>query len=97
MVVDIFKALDIEPNKPFQVTGQSRDVEFRITDELVVEWRIEDMPWTKSEVELRCFLLGKYSNGTTLVIIKRKEMTIEEIEQELGYKITIVDWEVRKK
>lgn len=89
---DVFKMLDISPNEVFQITGQSSDIEYRITKLLDVECREENMDWQRSEIELKWFLLGHYSNNKPLNIIKaRKNMTVEEVERKLGYKINIVN------
>lgn len=66
----LFDILGIEPNEEFHATGQDSDVMFRITPILNVEWRNHDGRWRQSGVELRWFILGRYSNGTPLSILK---------------------------
>lgn len=89
---DVFKMLGVSPNEVFQITGQSCDSKYRITKLLDVERCEGSGCWSKSSIDLKWFLLGRYSNGNPLSIIKtHKTMTIEEVERELGYEINIVN------
>ncbi len=73
----LFDILGVEPNEVFEITGQPFGVEYRITDMLNIEWRENSERWRPSGVELRWFILGRYSNGTPLSIIKKHKTTLK--------------------
>lgn len=68
----IFDLLGLEPNEEFRILGDNYNDVFRITEDLRVQWRKNDGDWKKfdSSIELRWILLGRFSNGYPLRIVK---------------------------